>query len=131
MSNGKEGLVVRIGERERNEKEESAKKTTTITIDLKAERGGRSLQAPGLIMRVAAPSQLAALKQLYSASDDSADEEVRSYMGGDDSDADHDRASEVSGSWSRVRALRNVAAYRTGSAAGPYTPPYLSLFTTS
>ncbi|XP_047100644.1 uncharacterized protein LOC124718985 [Schistocerca piceifrons] len=60
-------------------------------------------------------SQLAALKELYYsgvASEDSADEEVRSYMsaGGDDSD----RASELSGSWSRVRAFRNMNKYKTG-----------------
>ncbi|XP_069703149.1 platelet binding protein GspB-like isoform X2 [Periplaneta americana] len=63
-------------------------------------------------------SQLAALKQLYynnaELSDDSerADEEVRSYMSGggdeDDKDQDEDASSVVSGSWSRMRAFRNI-----------------------
>jgi hypothetical protein len=63
------------------------------------------------------PNQLAALKELYYSaelSDDSerADEEVRSYMSGggdeDDRDQDEDSSSVVSGSWSRVRAFRNI-----------------------
>ncbi|XP_066998145.2 uncharacterized protein [Anabrus simplex] len=64
------------------------------------------------------PSQLAALKEMYYSgdlSDDSerADEEVRSYMsgGGDEDDIDikdEDASSVVSGSWSRMRAYRNI-----------------------
>ncbi|KAJ9599433.1 hypothetical protein L9F63_010083, partial [Diploptera punctata] len=60
------------------------------------------------------PNQLAALKELYynaELSDDSerADEEVRSYMsGGDKDDRDEDVSSVVSGSWSRMRAFRNI-----------------------
>lgn len=64
-----------------------------------------------------ASSHLAALKKLYYSaelSDDSdrADEEVRSYMSGggdeDDSDQDKESSSEVSGSWSRMRAFCNI-----------------------
>ncbi|XP_023718334.1 uncharacterized protein LOC111870354 isoform X2 [Cryptotermes secundus] len=64
-----------------------------------------------------ASSQLAALKELYYStelSDDSerADEEVRSYMSGggdeDDRDQDEESSSVVSGSWSRMRAFRNI-----------------------
>lgn len=68
----------------------------------------------------AIPDQLAALRKLYDEaaehSDDSekADEEVRSYMsaGGDDSDVvrdtEDDVSSVVSGSWSKMRAFRNI-----------------------
>jgi hypothetical protein len=62
------------------------------------------------------PNQLAALKELYynaELSDDSerADEEVRSYMSGgdkEDRNRDEDVSSVVSGSWSRMRAFRNI-----------------------
>lgn len=83
-------------------------KRTFINTQAKEERNEETLVVP---------NQLAALKELYYSaelSDDSerADEEVRSYMSGggdeEDRDQDEDSSSVVSGSWSRVRAFRNI-----------------------
>nr|CAD7400067.1 unnamed protein product [Timema cristinae] len=59
-------------------------------------------------------NHLAALKEMYFKSDDDserADEEVRSIMSGgaeEEMNAEEDGSSIVSGSWSRMRAFRNV-----------------------
>ncbi|PSN36251.1 hypothetical protein C0J52_21118 [Blattella germanica] len=76
--------------------------------------------------KIVVPNQLAALKELYynaELSDDSerADEEVRSYMSGggdeDDRERDEDVSSVVSGSWSRMRAFRNIQQHFNKIAA--------------
>lgn len=56
-------------------------------------------------------TQLSQLKRLYEANDDSddsykADEEVKLYLG--NLSANEEKSSELSGSWSRVKAKRNV-----------------------
>lgn len=78
-------------------------------------------------MPSAVPDQLAALKQLYEEaaehSDDSqrADEEVRSYMSaaGEESDVrstEDEVSSVVSGSWSKMRAFKNVQRHINNAA---------------
>lgn len=93
-----------------------------MTYHQQSGSGGATIGSTnGCVQPVAAiPDQLAALRKLYDEaaehSDDSekADEEVRSYMsaGGDDSDAvrdtEDDVSSVVSGSWSKMRAFRNI-----------------------
>ncbi|XP_063220802.1 uncharacterized protein LOC134530123 isoform X2 [Bacillus rossius redtenbacheri] len=109
--------------------EKSTKSSRSVSLRTMSDEGESVAAEEG---PMAVPSQLAALRELYGQSDDSeqADEEVRSILsgGGDeqpDKDED-DEASVLSGSWSRVRGIRNVRHhFRTfsGACAGQDAAP--------
>lgn len=100
--------------------------TTKITIDLSA-RGDETFKAPSLILKTFGrnepdvPQQLEVLKRLYEdwQSDSDADREVQSFMSSSSQSlakrSDDENYSVISGSWSKMRTLKQLQAKKSES----------------
>lgn len=128
-------LVVRIGSgnnrgsaRHRICTKTTDKSTTTtkITIDLSAT-SDENFKAPSLILKTFGknepdvPQQLEVLKRLYEdwQSDSDADREVQSFMSSSSQSltkrSDDENYSVISGSWSKMRTLKQLQSKKTES----------------
>lgn len=92
----------------------SFKSTSLILSTIKSENDSQVVNRNNLLKPVEIPKQLEALRKLYEDvhSDTEADKEVQSLMSKLDEDVkelEDDNSSVISGSWSKMRAFKNIS----------------------